>query len=236
MLFYENLEVYIQEEREKLERLKQANIPELGVILEVFGPNDNQDLEKNPGGHSVTQVVEQLVIDCHGVEGDRHVGLTRSATMREAPLYKRTGAQIVNRRQLFAVSPYECTLLSERLGVVVTPQLLGANLLIGREDGGDYCISHLPVNTYMAIAPAEATELPMPPVATLIHYVQQKGCSRTGKALDKAYGDAWLTKRFVDEAEFERGILCSVEYPVTKPAILECGQRVFFKFPMGCCY
>ena len=206
MLFYENLETYIQEEREKLERLKQANIPEMGVILEVFGPNDDQDRETNPGGHSVTQVVEQLTLDCHGIEGDRHLGLTRLATAREAPLYLRSRAEIVNRRQLFAVSPYECTLLSERLGVDVTPQLLGANLLIGREDGGDYCISHLPVNTYLAIAPADAAERPIPPVATLIHYVQQKGCSRVGKAIAKAHDDASLTKRFVDEAEFERGI------------------------------
>ncbi|MCZ6679595.1 MAG: hypothetical protein O7E52_20390 [Candidatus Poribacteria bacterium] len=236
MLFYENLEEYIHEEREKLERLKQANIPEVGVILEVFGPNDNQDVKKNPGGHSVTQAVERLAIDCHGIEGDRHLGLTRPATPREAPLYLRSRAQIVNRRQLFAVSPYECTLLSQRLDVEVTPQLLGANLLIGREDGGDYCISNLPVNTYLAIAPANAAEPPVPPVATLIHYVQQKGCSRTGKAIAKEYGDASLTKRFVDQAEFERGILCGVEYPVTEPAVLECGQRVFFKFPMGCCY
>ena len=211
-------------------------MPENGVILEVFGPNDNQDMKENPGGHSVTQMVDQLTVDCHGIEGDRHVGLTRRTTAREAPLYKRSRAKIVNRRQLFAVSPYECSLLSERLGVEVTPQLLGANLLIGREDGGDYSISHLPVNTYLAIAPADATELPTPPIATLIYYVQQKGCSRTGKALEKAYDDASLTKRFVDEAEFERGILCSVEYPVVKPAVLARGQRVFFKYPMGCCY
>jgi hypothetical protein len=236
MLFYENLEAYEHGERKKLDGLGQANIPEVGVILQVFGPNDNQDMEKNPGGHSVTQVVDKLTIDCHGVEGDRHLGLTRPSTGREAPLYTRTSAQIVNRRQLFVVSPYECTLLSQRLNVEVTPQLLGANLLIGREDGGDYCISNLPVNSYLAIAPSDATEPPAPPIATLIHYVQQKGCSRTGKAIAKEYNDDSLTKGFVDHAEFERGILCGVEYPVTKPATLECGQKVFFKFPMGCCY
>ena len=236
MLFYENLEAYIHDEREKLERLKQADIPEVGVILEVFGPNDNQDVKTNPGGHSVTQAVERLAIDCHGILGDRHLGLTRQSTAREAPLYRRSRAQIVNRRQLFAVSPYECTLLSQRLDVEVTPQLLGANLLIGREDGSDYCISNLPVNTYLAIAPANAAEPSVPPLATLIHYVQQKGCGRTGAAIAKEYGDTSLAKRFVDQAEFTRGILVSVEYPVTEPAILESGQRVFFKFPMGCCY
>jgi hypothetical protein len=126
--------------------------------------------------------------------------------------------------------------LSQRLDVEVTPQLLGANLLIGREDGGDYCISNLPVNTYLAIAHANENEMPTPPVATLSHYVQQKGCSRTGKAVAREYDDAGLTSRFVDEAGFERGILCSVEYPVEKPAVLERGQRLFFKFPVGCCY
>ena len=236
MLFYENLEAYIHDERKKLERLKQADIPEVGVILEVFGPNDNQDVKTNPGGHSVTQAVERLAIDCHGIVGDRHLGLTRQSTPREAPLYQRSRAQIVNRRQLFVVSPYECTLLSQRLDVEVTPQLLGANLLIGREDGSDYCISNLPVNTYLAIAPANAAEPSVPPLATLIHYVQQKGCGRTGAAIAKEYGDTSLAKRFVDQAEFTRGILVSVEYPVTKPALLESGQRVFFKFPMGCCY
>ena len=236
MLFYENLAAYVHAEREKLERLKHADFPEVGVILEVFGPNDNQDVKTNPGGHSVTQTVERLAIDCHGIVGDRHLGLTRQSTPREAALYQRSRAQIVNRRQLFAVSPYECTLLSQRLDVQVTPQLLGANLLIGSEDGSDYCISNLPVNTYLVIATANAAAPSVPPLATLIHYVQQKGCGRTGAAIAKEYGDTSLAKRFVEQAEFTRGILVSVEYPVTQPAVLESGQRVFFKFPMGCCY
>ncbi|MFL2541832.1 MAG: hypothetical protein ACJ0UT_07650 [Candidatus Latescibacterota bacterium] len=236
MIFYENLTEYIDGESKKIEQLKQANIPAVGVILEVYGPNDHQDMQQNPGGHSVTQAVEGLRVDCHGIEGDRHVGLTRSSTAREADLYLRSRAQIVNRRQVFAVSPYECVLLSKQLGVEVTPQLLGANLLIGRADGGDYCISHVPVNSYLVIAEADAVDASKPPVATLIHYVQQKGCSRTGKAIAKAYDDASLSRRFVDHAEFERGILCGVEYPVAEPAVLHKGQRVFFKFPMGCCY
>ena len=236
MLFYDDLESYIQNERDKLERLKQADIPEVGVILEVFGPNDNQDVKTSPGVHSVTQSFERLFIDCYGIAGDRHHGLTRPSTPREAPLYYKSRSQIVNRRQLFAVSPYECTLLSQRLDVDVTPQLLGANLLIGREDGGDFCISNLPINTYLAVAPANASGQPMPPIATLIHYVQQKGCGRTGAALATQYEDKSLAKRFVDQAEFTRGILVSVEFPVAEPAVLESGQRVFFKFPMGCCY
>ena len=236
MLFYDNLADYIADQSEKLLALKQANIPEVGVILDVLGPNDNQDMDANPGRHSVTQRVDRFAIDCQGIAGDRHRGLTRPATGREAPLYKRSQATIVNRRQLFAVSPYECALLSERLQVEVTPQLLGANLVIGRADGTDYSISEVPNNTYFAIVPGDAGEPPQPPLATLIQYVQQKGCSRTGRAIAAQYGDKGLTGKFVDHSEHQRGILCSVEFPVEAPVYLERGQNVFFRFPMGSCY
>jgi len=233
MLFYDDLAEFITEQSDKLRKLESANIPEVGVILEVFAPNDDQDLDSNPGEHLVTQQVDRLAIDCHGVDGDRHRGLTRPSTGRESELYKRTGVKITNRRQLFAVSPSDCDELSRRLDVKVTPQLLGANLVIGREDGASFSLSAVPLNTYLAIAPAEAVELPRPPIATLIPYVQQKGCTRTGRAIAKAYGDSSLTQRFVANAKDHRGILCSVEYPVDAPAFLERGQRIFFKFPVG---
>ncbi|NKB68099.1 MAG: hypothetical protein GKR89_13640 [Candidatus Latescibacteria bacterium] len=236
MLFYDDLDQYIAQETARLQTLNEAHIPAVGVVLDVLAPNGDQDIASNPGGHSVTQSVQRLTIDCHGIDGDRHRGLTRPATGREAPLYQRSRAHIVNRRQLFAVSPHECTLLSEQLGVEITPQLLGANLVIGRADGAPFCLSDTPVNTYFALAPAEAEHLPTPPLATLIHYVQQKGCSRTGKAVAKAYDDTSLTKRFVDHSEHRRGILCSVEYPVKKTVAIERGQQVFFRFPMGSCY
>ena len=235
MLFYEDLEDFIAKQGEKLQRLKNANIPEVGVILDVLGPNDNQDIDNNPGRYSVTQQVERLVVDCLGIDGDRHRGSAKFSTGREAPLYD-NGTKIVNRRQIFAVSPYECEELSRRLDVEITPQLLGANIVIGRSDGATFCISDVPLNTYFIIAPADAVEPPRPPIASLVHYVQQKGCSRTGRAIAKEYGDSSLMKQFVANAEHQRGILCSVEYPVDSPAILERGQKVFFRFPMGCCY
>jgi hypothetical protein len=236
MLFYEDLAEFITKEREKFERLEKANIPEVGVILEVLGPSDHQDVIANPGRHSVTQPIDRLVIDHLGIEGDRHRGLSRSSTGREAPLYKKSKATIINRRQLFAVSPYECHLLSQKLQVEITPQLLGANIVIGREDGTDFCISDIPANTYFVVAKKNAAKPTSPPIATLVQYVQQKGCSRTGKAIATQYQDGSLTKRFVATAEHQRGILCSVEYPVEKPASLQRGQKVFFKFPMGSCY
>ena len=235
MLFYEDLAEFIAQESDKLRRLESANIPEVGVILDVLGPSDDQDITTNPGLHSVTQRVDRLAIDGHGVDGDRHRGLTRPATGREGALYKTSGVTITNRRQVFAVSPFDCDELSRRLDVEVTPQLLGANLVIGRENGDDFSLSAVPLNTYFAIAPAEAVKPPRPPIATLIQYLQQKGCSRTGRAIARAYSDSSLTQRFVAHAKDHRGILCSVEYPVDSPAFLEKGQKVFFKFPMGRC-
>lgn len=236
MLFYDDLDTYIDEERAKLDRLREANIPGVGTILAVFGPAEDQDVRSNPGGHSVTRAVDALSIDYEGVAGDRHRTITRRSTPREAPLYEQTRATIVNRRQLFAVSPYECSLLTDRLGVDVTPELLGANLLIGRDDGADFSISRLPINTYLAIGPGDDDALPVPPAATLIHYVQQKGCGRTGRALARAYEDESLVDRFKAVAEFERGILLTVEYPVAEPVDLVAGQRVHFRFPMGSVY
>ena len=235
MLFHNDLAEFITKQSEQLQSLEGANIPEVGVILDVLGPNDNQDRDANPGRHLVTQQVDRLAIDCSGIEGDRHRGLTRLSTGRET-LYQRKDSKIVNRRQIFAVSPHECALLSERLHVEITPQLLGANLVIGRDDGADYCISDVPLYTHFVIAPADSVAPPQPPIATLVQYLQQKGCSLTGRAIAREYGDEELTKQFVAHAEHQRGILCSVEYPVDSAAFLERGQKVFFRFPMGCCY
>ena len=76
----------------------------------------------------------------------------------------------------------------------------------------------------------------MPPLATLVHYVQQKGCSRTGNAVAKAHDNPELVARSVEVSEHRCGILCSVEYPVAEPVALTEGQRVHFRFPMGSCY
>ena len=232
MLFYQNLSEFIVGEEEKLRRIKEANIPEVGTIVQVLAPSENQDRVSNPGRHLVTQPVSRLTIDCHGVRGDRHHGLTRPSTGREGALYPRN-AKITNRRQIFAVSPHDCHVLSHRIGVEVTPQLLGANIVIGREDDAEFSLSAAPRETYMVIAPPHTIELPKPPIATLVQYVRQRGCSRTGFAISQCYKDPSLNERFVASARYHRGVLCSVEYPVESAAKLEPGQKVFFKFPMG---
>jgi hypothetical protein len=235
MLFYNDLAEYVAKESEKLAELQKANIPDSGVVLDVLSPGEDQDRDGNPGRYSVTRPVDRLTIDQYGIAGDRHRSLTKRATGRESALYKSSGATIVNRRQIFAVSPEDCRVLSDRLGVEITPQLLGANLVIGRDDGAAFALSEVPCNTYFAIAQADAEAPPQPPIATLVNYVQQQGCSRTGKAIAQALDDPTLVRRFVTQAKTHRGIVCSVEYPADAPATIERGQRIFFRFPMGRC-
>ena len=117
-----------QPQRSNLTKWEAANIPEVGVIRDVLGPNDDQDMASNPGGHSVTQQVDRLAVRLSRHRpGDRHRGphqtLHRAGKHRST---KETGTAIVNRRQIFAVSSYECHLLTRSLGVRITPELLGA--------------------------------------------------------------------------------------------------------------
>jgi hypothetical protein len=42
-----------------------------------------------------------------------------------------------------------------------------------------------------------------------------------------------MTKKFVNNAKDNRGIVCSVEYPCLEPATIKPGMKVFFKHSMG---
>jgi hypothetical protein len=236
MIFYKGIASYIEGKSAELDELRRANIPDYGIILNVLAPGENQSRRENPGRHSVTRSIGTLTIDCNGIRGDRHRGMTRPSTAREAKLYGRTGVAIVNRRQVFVTSPSEHEALTKTLGVEITAELLGANLVIGREDGTEFYISDLPSNTYLVIGAPESTEPGKPPIATLIQYVQQKGCILTGNAIVTHYGEQKLRKEFIENSRRRRGILCSIEYPVDGPATLERGQKVYFRFPVGSCY
>ena len=138
--------------------------------------------------------------------------------------------------EVFVTSPSECEALTNTLGVEITAELLGANLVVGREDRDEFYISDLPGNTYLVIGSPGSSEPVKPPIATLIQYVRQKGCFVTGSAIVTRYGDQRLKKQFIENTRRHRGILCSVEYPVDEPATLNRGQKVFFRFPIGSCY
>lgn len=236
MIFYKDISSYIEGKPAELDELRSANIPDYGIVLDVLAPGENQNRRENPGRYSVTRPIEALTIDCNGIRGDRHRGMTRPSTAREAKLYGQTGVSIVNRRQVFVTSPSEYKALTNTLGVEITAELLGANLVIGREDGGEFYISDLPSNSYLVIGAPESAEPENPPLATLIQYVQQKGCILTGNAIVTRYGEQRLQKGFIENSRRRRGILCSIEYPVDEPATLERRQKVFFRFPVGSCY
>jgi len=85
----------------------------------------------------------------------------------------------------------------------------------------------------MLVIPEDAIEPMKPPLATIVHVVQQRGCGFTGRALAHHYGDPTLLKAFIAASVTHRGIICCVEYPVESEATLKAGQKVVFKFPTG---
>src|SRR3989344_5757567 len=173
MKYYNNLEAYIAGQRALLDQLLTANLPEVGVILKVLLPDQRK--RGDIANYSVTREADFLAVDCLGVMSDRHRELYVNTTARETDVYpKRT--KIRGHRHIFVVSLYDCKLLSDRLGVPVTPELLGANVVVGREDGADYSLSALPAETALLIASEKAISIPRPPLASFIRHAVQEGC------------------------------------------------------------
>ncbi|MDO8556777.1 MAG: hypothetical protein Q7R96_06425 [Nanoarchaeota archaeon] len=233
MRLYNNLEEYLEGQRYALELVRTANLPDMGVVLKVLASPSGESAQANLATYSVTHEVDKLEVDCLGVVGDRHYRSYAQSTGRERDIVPK-GTLIREQRHVFAVSLADCRRLSERLGVEVTPELLGANLVIGREDGQEYSLSALPPDTYLLFADAHAEVLPKPPIAALVRYAQQEGCGVTGNALAVHYDDKSLTSRFRDVSKTNRGIVCRVDFPTPEnKAVLEAGQRVFFKYSTG---
>ena len=84
MIFYDTLNDYIHQQKQRLVALSQANIPEVGVISSVFAPSLNQDKTTHGDGYLITREVETLSVDSQGIIGDRHRCLSRPSTGRES--------------------------------------------------------------------------------------------------------------------------------------------------------
>jgi hypothetical protein len=156
MLLHKNLEAYVEHQRQQLDFLLDQNLPEVGIITKVLGPNPDPSKVTNKYGYSVTHEVPELRIDYLGIHGDRHRAGYRERTGREKMLYP-AGTIIRQHRHLFAVSPSDCDELTKLVGTPVTPELLGANLVIAREDGQEYSLSEVPQGTYLLIADPSMT-------------------------------------------------------------------------------
>ena len=226
MEFYESLDEMVEKETERLQTL--SNFPETGIILAVY--------EQGDGGNNKTSFmnkeVEELQIDIKGIINDRHRRISHLRTGREKTLYPK-GVNIKESRHWFAVSPHDVKLCSQQMGVEITAEMLGANFLIGAKNGKVYPLSKIPVGTYMLIAPPNAIEVPKPPLATLIVYARQLPCIFTGNPIANFYEDKYLASKFVEKTKENRGIVGTVQFPVTKPAAIRSGYKVFFKFPKG---
>lgn len=234
MLFYQNRDDYVSDQTKKLENLVDSNILEIGIITKVLKSNEDQDKIYHLPKYSITHKVDYLKIDHLGIIGDRHRGSIKYSGPRERFMYEK-GTVIKQNRHIFAISEYDCQVLSDKIGVKVTPELLGANLVIEREDKKPYSLSDLPQNTHLFIASQESESQPKTPIATLIHYAKQQGCGITGASIAEKYKDKDLSKEFVKASKENRGIVCTIEFPIEKHAIIKKGQKVFFKFPTGAC-
>jgi len=227
VLFYNDFKDYRLQQKERLERQVNANIPDLGVITKVFAAGDKT---KRLSTYSVTTEADCIIVDSLGIVGDRHHSVSHRSSGREGSLYPK-GTVIRQHRHLCVVCSYDCRILSENLGVEITPELLGANVLLERSDGEDYSISEIPAGTHMIVFPKESHEIPRPPIATIVHFVKQQGCGVTGNAIAHAYGDKGLVKELREKSKDNRGIICSIEYPVEITTELCAGQQIAFKFP-----
>ena len=237
MRLYQDIAAYRVGQRELLEQLEQANIPQSAVITNVLASDYSMTKDTDPTQYSLTHSVEYLEIDSQGIIGERHHRAVRPSSGRERAIFPK-GTIIREHRHLFAVSLADCKELSDKLDVEVTPQLLGANLIIERVDQLSYSLSALPQGTYIRITnPAiiDSSSINRDNlVAVLQKYATQEGCGITGLSIQEYHkADKSLVKRFIDESKLKRGIVCSVEFPGEGTTRIEAGQRVFFGFPTG---
>src|SRR3989338_2491242 len=100
MQFYDTLEAYRKEQRERLEQLKE--FPMVGIIRNCYLP-----LQSSGQRYSLTSPVEELLIDSRGIHHDRHRRIARVRSGREKGLYGRIDGEkpvILEQRHILAMS------------------------------------------------------------------------------------------------------------------------------------
>lgn len=232
MLFYQDAKDYLEQEQKRLEERQSANLPDEGRITRLMLPSAELNENDHFPYYSLTHEVDALEVDYRGIVGERHQAVTRASGGRELKVYPR-GTQIRGHRHLFVSCSPDIAELSRLMGMEITAEMLGLNLLIDREDGEDFSLTELPVGTMMLLADEGAKEPSKPPLATITSFVKQEGCGITGKLIADHYGDPALTRKFREVTKDHRGLLCSVEFPVEETMLLKKNQRVFFRYSRG---
>ncbi len=152
--------------------------------------------------------VPVLEVDFGGVRGDRHYGVSRPSTSRQARFYPR-GTLIRNRRQVSLVSTEELDQVAERLEVPqIRPEWLGANVLVK----GLPQFSALPIGT----------RLLFPGGAGLVCEGGNQPCRLPAQVLQRQYPNSAALTRFIRAAFGRRGIVASVE----RPGVIAAGVHV----------
>jgi hypothetical protein len=151
---------------------------------------------KNPDSF-ITSRVPKIELKYEGIPGDRHFGYTKLSNNRER-MYPR-GTEIRNRRQVSILSLEECDEMARRLGVEsIHPEWLGANIVVS----GFPNFSQLP----------SGSRLLFPSGASLYCEGENFPCIHPGQIIQSNYEEIpKLPQRFVKEAYWLRGIVCSVE-------------------------
>lgn len=155
-----------------------------------------------------TSPVAELVLDFHGIIGDRHHGPLRKAGPREPWLPR--GLPIRNDRQLSALGVGDMALIAAALGLeAVPPELIGANLVIEGLDS----LSGVAPGSRLAIGGSWGGKGAFDGTAVLRVEGFNHPCRGPGRQLAARLGRPELEFAFVKAAKRLRGLILSVDAP-----------------------
>ena len=141
----------------------------------------------------------EIYATLRGIEGDRHVGTSKKAGVRELEFHER-GTEIWNSRQWSAVSVEEMQASAAEMGVAeLRAEWIGANFLVRGRPG----FTQLPA----------MTRLVFPSGATLLVYDENQPCSLSARSIqanNAGMSDTQMAS-FVKSARGRRGVVGWVE-------------------------
>ncbi len=190
-----------------------------GVVAGVYSTTQAQ----TGRGDFVTRPVSELVLDMHGIVGNRHHGPLRAAGPREPWLPK--GALIRNDRQLSMLSLDELALIAEGLSLLqATPELIGANLVVEGIAG----FSRIAPGSHLAFGGSWGGKGKFDGSAVLRVEAYNKPCRGPGRKLADAHDRPELEFDFVKAAACLRGLVLSV----THAGVIRPGDAVVVVGPL----
>jgi hypothetical protein len=261
MTHYPNRSSYIEWERERMERFEAWNIPD-GEWLRIeklflqtgswrkWNAIEQEllnmhlwDIENvRPWKwYSVTQRVDELLLDMNGIVGDRHHSTSWVALpLRETHIYPKN-AVIQQNRHVFAGTQWMLDNIHESMWIKsgITPEDLGWNMILWRKDGEACSLDWLPIGTDFQIYP-EGTDPEEKNTEDLLVNLklatQQEWCVITWVNIARTLSDKSLKPRFKERALHHRWSLLGVDGIVWEKMTqvsVKVWQTVLIGFPTG---